>query len=49
MKNLFKTVLITVSCLSVVSLQAQEPLVLSLDSAVNYAINHNKTFLLYSA
>ncbi|HAN18030.1 MAG TPA: hypothetical protein DCQ24_05080 [Bacteroidales bacterium] len=45
MKNLFKTVLITVSCLSVVSLQAQEPLVLSLDSAVNYAINHNKTLI----
>jgi len=32
-------------CLSVLALQAQEPLVLSLDSAINYSIYHNKTLL----
>jgi outer membrane protein TolC len=32
-------------CLSAISLQAQQPLVLSLDSAVSYAIGHNKTLV----
>jgi len=45
MKNLFKTVLISISCLSAGSLQAQEPIVLSLDSAINYAIDHNKALM----
>jgi len=31
--------------LSVLSLQAQEPMKLSLDSAVNYAVEHNKTLI----
>jgi len=33
---------ISVLFLSVLSLQAQEPMILSLDSAVNYAVAHNK-------
>jgi len=45
MKNLFKKVLISISCLSAGSLQAQEPIVLSLDSAINYAIDHNKALM----
>ncbi len=31
--------------LSVITLHAQKPLVLSLDSAISYAINHNKTLI----
>ena len=36
---------ISVFFLSVLSLQAQEPMKLSLDSAVNYAVEHNKTLI----
>ena len=36
---------ISVLFLSVLSLQAQKPIELSLDSAVNYAIRHNKTLV----
>ena len=39
MKMFFLTVLF----FSILSLQAQEPMELSLDSAVNYAVEHNKT------
>ncbi len=45
MKNFIRTVLIGISCLSTLQLHAQEPLVLSLDSAINYAIIHNKTLI----
>ncbi|MBI9068442.1 MAG: TolC family protein [Salinivirgaceae bacterium] len=45
MKNLFKTILIGIYCLSVLSVQAQESMVLSLDSAINYATIHNKTLM----
>jgi outer membrane protein TolC len=43
MKTTIKIILIAVFCVSVISLQAQESLVLSLDSAISYALNHNKT------
>lgn len=43
MKTTIKIILIAVFCISVISLQAQESLVLSLDSAISYALNHNKT------
>jgi len=43
MRQLLKIVLLVFLGLGAISLQAQEPLVLSMDSAVNYAINHNKT------
>ncbi len=43
MKKTFKTVLIAIIILSTMPLLAQEPLVLSLDSAISYALNHNKT------
>lgn len=36
---------ISVLFLSVLSTQAQEPMELSLDSAVNYAVEHNKTLI----
>jgi outer membrane protein TolC len=45
MKKNIRTVLIGISCLITLQLQAQEPLVLSLDSAINYAIIHNKTLI----
>ena len=43
MRTILKLFFSSIFCLSILSLKAQEPLVLSLDSAVNYAINHNKT------
>ena len=43
MRQLLKIVLLVFLGLGAISLQAQEPLVLSLDSAINYAIEHNKT------
>jgi len=45
MRQLLKIVLLVFLGLGAISLQAQEPLVLSMDSAVNYAINHNKTLM----
>lgn len=45
MKKTFKTVLIAIIILSTMPLLAQEPLVLSLDSAISYALNHNKTLV----
>jgi outer membrane protein TolC len=45
MKNIIRTVLIGIFCVTFLSVQAQEPLVLSLDSAINYSINHNKTLI----
>ncbi|MDX9694726.1 MAG: TolC family protein [Bacteroidales bacterium] len=45
MKNHFKTLFVGISCLGIISLKAQEPIVLSLDSAINYAIDHNKTLM----
>ncbi len=45
MKKIFKTVLSGIFCISVLSLQAQKPLLLSLDSAISYAIKHNKTLI----
>lgn len=44
-KPIFRVFLICILCLGFLSLQAQEPLVLSLDSAVSYAISHNKTLI----
>lgn len=43
--GVFKTLLFSVSCLGIFPLQAQTPMVLSLDSAVNYAIVHNRTLI----
>lgn len=43
MKTTFKIILCTVFCVSVLQLQAQESLVLSLDSAISYALGHNKS------
>jgi len=43
MRQLLKIVVLLFFGLGAISIQAQEPLVLSLDSAVNYAIEHNKT------
>ncbi len=45
MKILNRLIFSSILCLSVISLQAQEKLVLSLDSAVSYALNHNKTLV----
>jgi outer membrane protein TolC len=45
MKTNYKVIVSSFFCLAVLSLQAQDPLVLSLDSAVNYAIKHNKTLV----
>jgi len=45
MKTIFKVIFSTVFCLNVISLQAQKPLVLTLDSAISYAIDHNKTLV----
>lgn len=43
MRTIIKFFISILFCLSILSLKAQEPLVMSLDSAVNYAISHNKT------
>jgi len=43
MRTILKFFFSSIFCFSILSLKAQEPLVLSLDSAINYAINHNKT------
>jgi outer membrane protein len=45
MKIINRVFFSTVLCLGAFSLQAQEQMVLSLDSAVSYAINHNKTLV----
>jgi outer membrane protein len=45
MKTIFKVIFSTVFCLNVILLQAQKPLVLTLDSAISYAIDHNKTLI----
>lgn len=45
MKNIYKMVIGSIFCFNLLSVQAQEPLVLSLDSAVSYAIGHNKTLV----
>ena len=44
-KAIYKIIIISMICLNVPSLKAQKPLVLSLDSAVSYAIDHNKTLI----
>ncbi|MRT94422.1 TolC family protein [Ancylomarina sp. 16SWW S1-10-2] len=43
MRTILKFFFSSIFCLSIFSLKAQDPIVLSLDSAVNYAIIHNKT------
>lgn len=43
--NSYINLLCSIFCFGILSLQAQEPLTLSLDSAVNYAINHNMTLV----
>lgn len=43
MKVIIKAILSTIFCFVVLSLRAQEPLSLTLDNALNYAIEHNKT------
>ncbi|MCX6224879.1 MAG: TolC family protein [Bacteroidia bacterium] len=45
MKTIYKFIVSGIYCLAVLSLQAQDPLILSLDSAVSYAIGHNKTLV----
>jgi outer membrane protein len=45
MKPIYKIIFCTIFCLSLLSLQAQQPLALSLDSAISYAIIHNKTLI----
>jgi len=40
-----KLLLSAIFCLSFFSLQAQEPMVLSLDSAISFAVSHNKTLV----
>ncbi|PKP36608.1 MAG: hypothetical protein CVT98_07435 [Bacteroidetes bacterium HGW-Bacteroidetes-15] len=45
MRKTFKTLLLALLILNKLSLFAQEPLVLSLDSAINYAIENNKTLV----
>jgi len=42
MRNYMKIFFSSIFYLSSILLEAQEPLTLSLDSAINYAINHNK-------
>lgn len=44
-KVLLRIFIIALFFLSVITLRAQEPLVLSLDSAISYAVNHNKTLI----
>ena len=43
MKTIFKFILSVTFCLTVLSLKSQERLVLSLDSAISYALSHNRT------
>ena len=43
MTKTFKTILIDIIILITMPLLAQEPLILSLNSAISYALNHNKT------
>ncbi|HNW98887.1 MAG TPA: TolC family protein [Bacteroidales bacterium] len=45
MKTIFKIIFSSIFCLNVLLLQAQQPLTLSLDSAVKFAIDHNKTLV----
>jgi outer membrane protein len=45
MKILYRVVLSTAFCLAAMALQAQDQLVLSLESAVSYAVDHNKTLV----
>lgn len=45
LKNIYKVILGGMICLNVLSVKAQQPLVLSLDSAISYAIDHNKTLV----
>lgn len=45
MKAINKIIFSGVFCLGVLTLRAQEPLVLSLDSAVGYALDHNKILI----
>lgn len=43
MKTFITVILSVLLCTGVLTLQAQEPLMLTLDSAINYALEHNKT------
>lgn len=45
MKPIYKYILGSIICLNVLSVKAQQPMVLSLDSAISYAIDHNKTLV----
>lgn len=45
MKNIFKTIYILVLCFSFLTMKAQEKLTLSLDGAVSYALDHNRTLI----
>ena len=45
MKIHYRIVIAAALCLGTVSLRAQDPLVLSLESAVTYAVDHNKTLV----
>ena len=45
MKNIYKYILGSIICLNVLSVRAQQTLVLSLDSAISYSIDHNKTLV----
>ncbi|MDD4604361.1 MAG: TolC family protein [Bacteroidales bacterium] len=45
MKTNLRTALLLLSCALIISLKAQEPMVLSLDSAISFAIKHNKTLI----
>lgn len=45
MKTIYKVILGSMICLNVLSVKAQQPLVLSLDSAISYALEHNKTLV----
>jgi len=45
MKTIIRTVLLSLLCVAATSAIAQEPVALSLDSAISYAIRHNKTLI----
>lgn len=45
MKEIFKLFICFIFCFSVISLKAQDTLALSVDSAINYAVNHNRTLI----
>jgi outer membrane protein TolC len=45
MKTIYSVIVTGIFAFSLVTLQAQEPLVLSMDSAVSYALGHNKTLI----